>query len=104
MQLEEHIAIDGHVDETEACETRKSIHQTNELALPYSSPSLFLSPLFPTSFVSLDFLLRRFGPLYRFNGSSGTQTRGGTNQDRRDRRTNGDGETKALGAGRKRSV
>lgn len=34
--------MDGHVDETEACETRKSIHQTNESALPYSSPSLFL--------------------------------------------------------------
>lgn len=69
---------DGHVDETKACESGKSIHQTNESVMPY--------PPYAPSFrrhSSPGLLHGRFGPFYRFNGSSGTQAREGTLQDER---------------------
>lgn len=81
---------DGHVDETEACETGKSIHQTNESVMPYPPP---LPPSFRRH-SSLGRLHGRFGPLYRFNGSSGTHRPAKERRRTRDRRTNGDGETK----------
>ncbi|KYN14875.1 hypothetical protein ALC57_12984 [Trachymyrmex cornetzi] len=79
---------DGHVDETEACETGKSIHQTNESVMPY--PSLLLLSdvirLLAFSMVALD----RSTVLMALLAHRPAKERRRT----RDRRTNGDRETK----------
>lgn len=86
MQLEK--KSNGHVDETEACETRESIHQTNESVMLY--PPLPLRSdvirLLPFSLVALD----RSTVLMALLAHGPAKERHGT----RVRRTNGDGETK----------
>lgn len=78
----------GHVDETEACETGKSIHQTNESVMPYP-PLPLLSDvirLLAFSLVALD----RSTVLMALLAHRPAKERHRT----RDRRTNGDGKTK----------
>lgn len=86
MQLEK--KGNGHVDEIEACETGKSIHQTNESVMLY--PPLPLRSdvirLLAFSLVALD----RSTVLMALLAHGPAKERHGT----RDRRTNGDGETK----------
>jgi len=80
------------VDETEACKTGKSIHQTNESVMPY--PSLLLLSdvirLLAFSMVALD----RSTVLMALLAHRPAKERRRTRDKTRDRRTNGDGETK----------
>lgn len=79
---------DGHVDETKACESGKSIHQTNESVMPYP-PMPLLSDvirLLAFSMVALDRSTVLMALLAHRPAKERCRTR--------DRRTNGDGETK----------
>jgi len=78
----------GHVDETKACETGKSIHQTNESVMPYPPTPLLSNVirLLAFSMVALD----RSTVLMALLAHKPAKERRRT----RDRRTNGDGETK----------
>jgi len=76
------------VDETEACETGKSIHQTNESVMPYPPLPLLSNVirLLAFSMVALDRSTVLMAPLAHKPAKERRRTR--------DRRTNGDGETK----------
>lgn len=88
MQLEKKKHSNGHVDETEASETGKSIHQTNESVMFYP-PLPLLSEVIRLLTFSL-VVLERSTVLMALLAHRPAKERCRT----RDRRTNGDEETK----------
>lgn len=90
MQLEKNVAMDTWMRLRPARLESRFTKQMSQLC-PIPLP---LCPLLSDDIRLLARLRGRFGPLYRFNGSSGTHRPAKERRGTRDRRTNGDGETK----------